>query len=129
MAIKLNHYTRSAIVNLMNTNFDRLRVYSGTSPASADDEATGDLLTLITGIDWVTANHGTAALLAPPYFGNDEAAGTAGYARLGETTAVYYIQGSVGTAATCDFVISQEIFTGGYSSVTLTAATIIQPEE
>lgn len=128
MAIKLNSYTRSSIVDLINTNFDRLHVYSGSPPASSDDGESGTRLTTITGINWSSAAGGTAGLVSPPYYGNDEDVGTAGYARLAEGMAVYKIQGSVGTAATCDFVISKEIFDGGMGSVTLTEATIVQPE-
>jgi hypothetical protein len=106
-----------------------LKIFSGAAPATADAASSGDLLAdiSIAFISWVTATNGTAALNGTAS-GEALQDGTAGYGRLVSNGGDYCIQGYAGTAATCDFVINAGTF-GSASTVTLIAATIIQPSE
>lgn len=118
-----------------------LKIYTGSQPASAEDApsgTSGTLLCKIINLGWGThadttagCNNGTAALATSVgYTGTAEATGTAGWARLltygtGYTgsAGTFTIDGDVGTAATCVFVInSVSIISGGY--VTLLTAPI-----
>ena len=130
MAIKLTNDMRNALLNGPITNNlgnSTLRVYSGSAPSTANAAPSGTLLVEITGIYFDAPNNGTAPLTST-YLAEATVGGIAGYARLLDTygTSVA-IQGNVGTAATCDFVISKGTF--GIENVTLTLATLIQPAE
>jgi hypothetical protein len=110
----------------------QLEIYTGAQPADADSATSGTLLCTITGIGWATtggATSGTAALAnAAGYTGTAATTGTAGWARmktvgLGYTgsAATHVIDGDVGTASTCVFVINAVSITAGGVVSLLTA--------
>jgi len=131
MAIKLSTAARNVVVNhAINTHFNgaTLNIYTGSAPSTADAAPSGTLLVTIGGIsyEYESATNGTA-YLAESYTAEATEAGVAGYARMLDTWDTDVgIQGNVGTAATCDFVIDKGTF--GIENVTLTAATITYPE-
>lgn len=130
MAIKLTNDARDAIISGLTGSYlnnATLRVYSGSAPSSADAAPSGTLLVEIAGIYFDAAVNGTAALTGSQV-AEATVGGIAGYARLLDTYGTNVaIQGNVGTAATCDFVIDKGTF--GIEDVTLTIATLIQPAE
>jgi len=130
MAIKISNKTRSEIVDyLVGTYFvnGELLVYTGSEPETADDPATGALLvTIVAG--WGDATNGTAVLNGS-LTGEAVESGTAGYARFksGYGTSVF-LQGNVGTAATCDFILDKEVFSTS-ETIGFTGGNIVYPQE
>jgi len=110
----------------------KLSIYSGSQPTDADSATNGTVLCEIENIGWGTnfgATNGTAALAVEAgYTGTATTSGTAGWARL-ETIATGYsgsaatfrVDGDVGTAATCTFVINSVSITAGRIVSLLTA--------
>lgn len=111
-----------------NSGTGSIKIYSGSQPASADTEVSSEvLLCTISGLGWGgtngatqgTANFGSAG----GYTGTAGTSGTAGWARM-ETVGVGYtgsaatfrMDGDVGTASTCTFVVN---------SVAVTAAGLV----
>jgi len=109
-----------------------ISIYSGSQPANADAGTAGTLLCVISGVGWTAATgttSGTAALAnTAGYDGTASTSGTAGWARF-QTVATDYagqaatfrIDGNVGTASTCTFVINSVSVTGGGIVSLLTA--------
>jgi len=108
-----------------------LKIYSGSQPATADSEpagTSGTMLCQIINIGWGGSNgtrgatSGTAAhgSDANGYVGTGAATGTAGWARM-ETfgtnahgsAGTFRIDGDVGVAATCSFVINSVSISDG----------------
>ena len=115
-----------------------LSIYTGSQPATADDGTSGTLLCQIVNIGWGNATthggtSGTIALAAAGgYAGTAVASGDAGWARMltianGYTgsAATHTIDGDVGTAATCTFVINAVGITSGGQVSLLTAPVSI----
>lgn len=115
-----------------------MKIYSGAQPADADAGTSGSILCKIINIGWggtgsagtIGATAGTASHSsgAAGYSGTAENTGTAGWARmetvgLGFTgsAATFRIDGDVGTAATCTFVINVVSITNGGVVTLLTA--------
>ena len=129
MAIKLNNKVRSSIVdNLISVIHygGYVQIYTGSAPSTADAAPTGNLLVEIdtTNIWGNGASNGTSAITLQQT-GESGTGGIAGYARWVYTAGELCVQGNVGTAATCDFQINKGTF--GVETITLLAATIIQP--
>ena len=114
-----------------------IKIYTGSQPASADSEATGTLLCTIISIGWsdgVGATGGTAGLAnTAGYTGTAATTGTAGWARIQRvgtgfsgSAATHRIDGDVGTASTCTFVINSASITAG-GTVTLLTAPVSMP--
>jgi hypothetical protein len=84
-----------------------LNIYSGTQPATADTGTNGTLLCAISNIGWNTATAGTSALSGTGV-GTAAADGNVGWARLNTVNAngTFCLDGDVGTAGTCTFVIN-----------------------
>ena len=109
-----------------------INIYSGSQPATADAGTSGSLLCTISGIGWASGTgttSGTAALASTTgYSGTATNTGTAGWARM-ETVGVGYngnaathrIDGDVGTASPCTFVINVAAMTSGGVVSLLTA--------
>lgn len=114
-----------------------IKIYSGTQPTNADTEPTGTsgtMLCEIIGVGWggsngtIGATSGTASLgTASGYTGTAAATGTAGWARMRTygtnftgSAGTFTIDGNVGTASTCDFVINSAsiVSTGAVSLLT-----------
>lgn len=104
-----------AVVDLLDAGSGAatLKIYSGSQPASANDAASGTLLTTVTLADpaFGAASTGVATLAGTPLSGTGVAAGTAGWARLADSTGATVLDGSV-TA------------TGGGGQVELATTTI-----
>lgn len=119
MATRLATATRNATcdaaVDLLDAGpaAGTIKLYTGAQPASANDAATGTLLATITLSDpaFGAASTGVATLAGTPLSGTGVAAGTAGWARLADSTGATVLDGSV-TA------------TGGGGQVELSTTTI-----
>jgi hypothetical protein len=147
MALKLSNDLKNYIINqgiikqMAGTagtgGTCEIKIYSGTQPTNADTEPTGTsgtVLCQIIGIGWggsngtVGATCGTAAFgTAAGYTGTGAITGTAGWARMRTygtnflgSAGTYTIDGNVGTASTCDFVINSVsiVATGAVSLLT-----------
>jgi hypothetical protein len=112
-----------------------INIYTGAQPSTADGTASGTLLCTISNIGWsdsVGATGGTAALAnTAGYVGTAATTGTAGWARLqtvgtgySGSAATFRIDGDVGTAATCTFVINSASITA-LGTVTLLTAPVL----
>lgn len=102
-----------------------INLYTGSQPASADSGTSGTLLATIIGIGWGGSNgtigstQGLVAFgTAGGYTGTAATSGTIGWARMecvgtGFTgsAATHRIDGEVGTAATCTFVVNSTVVT------------------
>ena len=114
-----------------------LKIYTGSQPANADAAANGTLLCTISNICWGTvgtggtvgATSGTIGLNSTAgYSGTGATGGTAGWGRF-ETVgtgftgsaATHRIDGDVGTAGTCVFVINSVVIAAGGNVSLLTA--------
>ena len=132
-----NYIVNKAIVGVMagtcgTAGTASIKIYTGTQPATGDAGTSGTLLCTISNIGWATGTgttSGTAALAnTAGYAGTAVATGTAGWARM-ETVGVGYdgsaathrIDGDVGTAGTCNFVINVVGITSGGVVTLLTA--------
>ncbi len=119
MATRLPTATRNAacdsVVDLLDagSSAGTIKIYTGTQPASANDSATGTLLATVTFGDpaFGAASSGVATLAGTPLSGTGVAAGTAGWARLADSTGATVLDGAV-TA------------TGGGGQVELATTTI-----
>jgi len=114
-----------------------IKIYTGTQPTDADSAPTGTsgtMLCEIINLGWggtMGATAGTASLgTAVGYTGTAAATGTAGWARMitygtnfTGSAGTYVIDGDVGTAGTCTFVINAVSITN-LGSVTLLTAPI-----
>lgn len=106
-----------------------IEVRTGAQPATADSSATGTLLATFTCAD--SAFDGSSAsrvinLDAEPDLSVAAvASGTAGWARMKDSTGATVMDGSVGTSGT-DFIITSTTITNG-QTVTLVSGTVTQP--
>ena len=115
------------------------KIYTGSQPVDADTAPSGTLLCTISDIGWGTtgdggtigATSGTVGLAsADGYSGTGATGGTAGWGRF-ETigtgftgsAATHRIDGDVGTAGTCVFVINSAVIAAG-GNVTLKTAPV-----
>jgi hypothetical protein len=103
MATRLATATRNAacdaVVDLLDGGpaAGTIKIYTGTQPTTANDTATGTLLATITLSDpaFGAASSGVATLSGTPLSATGVAAGTAGWARLADSTGATVMDGSV----------------------------------
>lgn len=88
-----------AVVDLLDAGAGAgtIKIYTGAQPASANDAASGTLLATITLSDpaFGAASTGVATMAGTPLSGTGVAAGTAGWARLADSTGANVLDGSV----------------------------------
>lgn len=104
-----------------------IKVYSGSQPATADTTATGTLLVTLTCADpaWGASSAGVKTLAGVPLSATAAATGTAGWARMQDSTGASVFDGSVGTSS-ADFIINSTSITSG-QTVNLTSGTVTDP--
>lgn len=103
MATRLPTATRNAACDAVVDLFDggpsagTIKIYTGSQPASANDAATGTLLATVTLSDpaFGAASTGVATMAGTPLSGTGVAAGTAGWARLADSTGATVLDGNV----------------------------------
>ena len=101
MAVNLSVTVRNARLDAIETAISTaplLRIYSGSKPTACSDAATGDLLAEATlPSDWMAAaSSGSKALSGTWSDASANAAGTAGYFRIYESTGTTcHLQGTV----------------------------------
>jgi hypothetical protein len=112
-----------------------LKIYTGSQPASADSATSGTLLCTISNIAWggsngtIGATSGTTDLASTAgYSGTAATGGVAGWGRMEAfgtgftgSAGTFRIDGDVGTAATCTFVINSVNVANGGVVTLLTA--------
>ena len=137
MAVRLSTGARNAILDSgLNTLFDTngaINIYTGSQPASANDDVSGTLLATLTfSADWIgAASSGTSTLAAITSDTNVDASGTAGWFRIynvseavgGSSTTKKRIDGAIGTSGS-DINFNTVTFVAGgtaaISSLTIT---------
>lgn len=118
-----------AIVDLVDAGSGpgTIKVYTGAQPANANTAASGTLLATLTFNDpaFDAASAGSvAADVSPAVTGTAGAAGTAGWARVADSTGATVFDGSVTTAGGGgDFIIDLATIASG-DTVTLTAGSL-----
>lgn len=132
MAIGISNALRSATVDgitgfLSGTNGTKgtagiLCVYDGSQPATGGSTSGCALLVQISGIAWSAGTGGTAVITGNKT-GTAGSTSTATWARLSDVGKTYIIDGDV----VSDFILDSADITED-AVVTLTAATIVQPE-
>lgn len=131
MTIKIAVAPRNAMVNALTAAVDAgpaagtVKVYTGVQPANADAAATGTLLLTFTCADpsFAAAASGSASMNTSPVLSATAvASGTAGWARVADSTGATVFDGAVGTSGT-DFTISSTAVTSG-ATVTLSAGSL-----
>lgn len=103
MATRLATATRNAacdaVVDLLDGGpaAGTIKIYTGSQPATANDAVTGTLLATITLADpaFGASASGVATLAGTPLSATGVAAGTAGWARLADSTGATVMDGSV----------------------------------
>jgi hypothetical protein len=131
VTIKIAVATRNAMLDTLVDTVDAgpaagtVKVYTGAQPATADTAASGTLLLTFTCKDpaFGAAGSGTVTLDTTPALSAVAAAtGTAGWARVADSTGATVFDGAVGTSGT-DFLISSTSVTSG-ATVTLSAGSL-----
>ena len=145
MALKMstdlkNYVINQGIVKMMAGTMGTggtasIKIYSGTQATNADAGTCGTLLCTIIGIGWggsngtIGATSGTVSLgTSVGYIGTASYTGVAGWARMEAvgvgftgSAATHRIDGDVGTASTCTFVINSTAITADGFVTLLTA--------
>ena len=118
MTIRISNTLQNRVVDLFGSAFDagKLRIYSGTQPASANSAATGTLLAEINlPIQAFQTSTGGVAPLAGQWWTTALASGTAGWFRLTDRLAEANIDGSVTiTAGSGDLKLNSITITIGF---------------
>jgi hypothetical protein len=139
MTVRLSTGARNAILDSgLNTLFDgdgAIDIYTGSQPASANDDVSGTLLaTLTLSADWIgAASSGTSTLAAITSDTNVDASGTAGWFRIydvsegvgGSSTTKKRIDGAVGTSGS-DLNFNTTSFVAG-GTAAISSFTITLP--
>lgn len=103
MATRITNAVQDAVTNLVVDRADagaaagKIRIYTGTQPADADNAASGTLLVEIPLVDpaWGASSGGSAALLSPPRSAVAGASGTAGWFRVLDSDNLTVFDGAV----------------------------------
>ncbi|MFI7125980.1 hypothetical protein ACIBQ1_09820 [Nonomuraea sp. NPDC050153] len=105
----------------------RLRIYSGSQPASANDAASGTLLAEVNLANpaFSAASTGVATLLGTPLSTTGVAAGTAGWFRIIDRNEATVVDGSAGTSGT-ELILNTATISIGVS-VQITSGTVTMP--
>jgi hypothetical protein len=131
MALKLMNSVRNAIIDAGVVGYfgtATLKVFGGTQPGTGGyTYGTQAIIVEISGITWNAASNGTATITGTKT-GTAGTSGTSTWARLSDVSGTaYIIDGACGTAATSDFIIDSGVIAED-AVITLTAATVIQPD-
>lgn len=137
MAISLNTPLRNYILDQMNAAFDggKLRIYSGSKPATSNLAPTGTLLAEMTAADFfAAAASGSIALNAALTDASADGTGTAGWFRLsesGDTDALdgdfHRLDGTVtATGGGGDMTLDNASITTG-QNIQITGLTVTMP--
>ncbi|MCK2219709.1 hypothetical protein MF672_038830 [Actinomadura sp. ATCC 31491] len=105
----------------------RLRIYTGTQPASANTAPSGTLLAEVSLANpaFSASSAGVATLLGTPLSTTGVAAGTAGWFRIVDRDANTVLDGSAGTSGT-ELILNTTTISIG-ATVQITAGTITMP--
>ncbi|GAA3251614.1 hypothetical protein [Nonomuraea helvata] len=105
----------------------RLRIYSGSQPASANSAATGTLLAEVPLAlpAFTAASNGVATLLGVPLTTDGLAAGTAGWFRIVDRDGGTVLDGSAGTSGT-QLILNTATISPGVT-VQINSGTITMP--
>lgn len=135
MATRIPTAVRNAVAHAVVDRIDvgstnpqgRLRIYSGTQPASANDSPGGTLLAEVSlaNPSFTAASTGVATLLGTPISAVGVAAGTAGWFRIVDRNEATVVDGSAGTSGT-ELILNTATISIGVS-VQITAGTITMP--
>lgn len=134
MAIRIAGATRTAMMDALEADIDGgagaayLEIRTGSQPADADTAASGTLLATLTLNDPAgTVASGTITIdVDPAITATAVATGTAGWARLYDSTAVSILDGSVDTTA-ADFIIDSTSITSGQTVALVATSTLTLP--
>jgi len=133
MTIRLPDATRSAMADAIETYTDtgagnaKLRIYTGSQPASANNAASGTLLVEITLVDpaFGAASAGVITL-ADPAAVAATTSGTAGWFRVVNPGGATVFDGSAGTSGT-DLILATTTITAGVAVDILSGGTLTVP--
>ncbi|MEV4287369.1 hypothetical protein AB0K40_17835 [Nonomuraea bangladeshensis] len=105
----------------------RLRIYSGSQPATANDAPSGTMLAEVSLANpaFSASSAGQATLLGTPLSATGAAAGTAGWFRIVDRDGGTVMDGSAGTSGTQLILNTTTISIG--ATVQITAGTITMP--
>lgn len=134
MAIRIASASRSAMMTTLESSIDggsgaaTLEVRTGSQPANADTAASGTLLVTLTLNDPAGTQSGGVITfdVDPAITATAVADGTAGWARLKDSTGATILDGSVGTSGT-DFVIDSTAITTGQTVALVATSTLTLP--
>jgi hypothetical protein len=133
MTIRLPSASRDAACDAVTNRADagaaagKLRIYTGSQPASANDAASGTLLVEITLPDPAFTSGGTGTnTLSDPASVNATAAGTAGWFRVLDSDNNTVLDGSAGTSGT-DLILSNTNIAVGQAVDILSGGTVVMP--
>ncbi|MGP3914318.1 hypothetical protein [Nonomuraea sp. 10N515B] len=106
----------------------RLRIYSGTQPATADTAPSGTLLAEVNlaNPSFTAASNGVATLLGTPLSASGLAAGTAGWFRIVDRDGATVQDGAAGTSAPAELILNTTTISIG-ATVQITSGTITMP--
>lgn len=135
MTIRLPNASRDAAVDAVTNRADagsgagKLRIYSGSQPASANDAPSGTLLAEVTLQDPAFTSGGTGTnTLSDPGAVTGSNAGTAGWFRVIDSDANTVLDGSVtGTGGGGDLILSNTSIAVGQSVDILSGGTLVMP--
>lgn len=129
MALRLATNSRNSAVDAVaaRANGGKIRVYTGSQPASADDAATGTLLVEfdLQNPAFGAASNGQAALAGVPISAAAIASGTAGWFRMLTSGGGSVLDGAVGQGSGDLSLDNTNIATG--QTVRITSLTLSQP--
>lgn len=134
MAIRIASATRSSMMDALEASIDggagaaTLEIRTGSQPADADTAASGTLLVTLTLNDPAGTQSGGVITIdvSPAISATAGATGTAGWARLKDSSGATILDGSVGTSAT-DFIIDSTSITSGQTVALVATSTLTLP--
>lgn len=134
MTIRIETAVRTAMMTALETAIDggagpaTLEVRTGAQPANANTAASGTLLVTFTMNDpaGAVASGVITFSVSPAIASLAVASGTAGWARLKDSTGATILDGSVGTSAT-DFIIDTTTVTSGQNIALVAVSTLTSP--
>lgn len=134
MAIRIVSAVRSSMMNVIESALDAgagaatLEVYTGPQPADADTAASGTLLVTLTLNDPAGTQSGGVITIDvdPAISATAVATGTAGWARMKDSTGATVLDGSVGTSS-ADFIIDSTSITSGQTVALVATSALTLP--
>jgi phosphate-selective porin len=135
MAMRIKESIRNAMLSAISAAADAgagpatIELRTGAQPANADAAATGTLLATFTCEDPAFAAPSAGVMdldAAPDLTTTAVAGGTAGWARVKDSTGATVFDGAVASSGSPEFSITSTTITNG-QTVTLTVGSITQP--